>query len=260
MTDNHYDENIVSQLMVFGYSKQQIIDASNSVVDYKDINTVQAKLDAYADCKPIHESKSNKKSKPTKSKSLKSPKLKLQSSPDTITKSKSAKTPKTKKMKKKAANSWIKSNRTKHDASVPSSFSRQTSIMKLKQIATVSKRNKKPKKQTLIDIIYESDEDEQYQTDITDTSDDDDSLIPPILDRRFGLSADSGMNIILNEKNKQIENNDTEHDNNWITQKNKKKSNHTNAELSLLFDFRDFESKNNRSKDYVESIQNIESD
>eukprot|EP01084_Bolivina_argentea_P197326 338176_1 len=46
MTDNHYDENIVSQLMVFGYSKQQIIEASNSVVDYKDINTVQAKLDA----------------------------------------------------------------------------------------------------------------------------------------------------------------------------------------------------------------------
>ncbi len=47
MTDNHYDENIVCQLMVFGYSKQQIIDASNSVIDYKDINAVQAKLDIY---------------------------------------------------------------------------------------------------------------------------------------------------------------------------------------------------------------------
>ena len=191
--------------------------------------------------KPKKSPKSKPKKSTTKHKSTKSTKFQYPPpSATTIKYSKSANTPKTKKMKKRGASSWIKQKNI-HDPSAPATFSRQTSIMKLRQIASVSKTKKKPKKKTLIDIIYESDEENDPEN-ITSNDEDDIGLMPPTLDRRFGLSADSGMNELLNEKNKEIQESDDiinkKGDNSWVKQKKKKKSNHLKAELSLLFDFR----------------------
>ena len=136
--------------------------------------------------------------------------------------SKSANTPRTKKMKKRDASSWIKQDKSDiHDPSAPQAFSRQASIMKLRQIATVAKTKTKPKKQTLIDIIYESDEEDEDASnnnhDDEDVDTDPDTLMPPMLDRRFGLSADTGMNELVNQRNKQhTEMNDAS---SWVKQK-----------------------------------------
>ena len=159
------------------------------------------------------------------------------SSPTTLKYSKSANTPRTKKMVKKSDASWIKQNKSqKHDPAAPQVFSRQASILKLKQIATVAKAKKKPKKKTLIDIIYESDEEDEELSHTADEDVDSDTLMPPVLDRRFGLSADTGMNELLSKRNKELK--EASGDSLWIKPKKKKKTNHTKAELSLLFDFR----------------------
>ena len=44
--DNEYDEDIVLQLMQFGYDRQAIINASKQAIDYKDINAIQQILES----------------------------------------------------------------------------------------------------------------------------------------------------------------------------------------------------------------------
>eukprot|EP00484_Ammonia_sp_Unknown_P012052 CAMPEP_0197071102 /NCGR_PEP_ID=MMETSP1384-20130603/204423_1 /TAXON_ID=29189 /ORGANISM="Ammonia sp." /LENGTH=187 /DNA_ID=CAMNT_0042509649 /DNA_START=6 /DNA_END=566 /DNA_ORIENTATION=- len=109
---------------------------------------------------------------------------------------------------------------------------------------------------TLIDIIYEDEDDDDTNNNDEEEAD---SLMPPILDRQFGLSADSGMSELLIHKNEQLEQQANGQET-WIKHKKKKKESHIKAELSLLFEFRDIESKNNRTKEYEESIKNIESE
>eukprot|EP01083_Nonionella_stella_P094704 265791_1 len=170
------------------------------------------------------------------------------------------KTKKKKKKKKKDANWWIKSDQNKHDPSAPATFSRHASILKLKQIATVSKMKQKPKQKTLIDIIYESDSDED-PLDAEDESDtNNDTLMEPIFDRRLCVSADSGMSELVNARNAEIKEQQQNGDAFWMKTKKKKKKNQTAQELLLLFDFRDFENQNTRRNTYRQSIENIQSE
>ena len=47
MTDNKYDEDVLSQLSQY-YSREEILAASAKVVDYKDINAVLSELNSNA--------------------------------------------------------------------------------------------------------------------------------------------------------------------------------------------------------------------
>eukprot|EP01084_Bolivina_argentea_P139877 246010_1 len=113
MASNQYDEDVVLQLMNFGYSREEIIQASNRVVNHKDINTIHNELASINH----HQCKDDKRTTNAGSNSMLPP-----PSATKMVYSKSAelhptKKQKKKKKKKKDANWWIKSDQNKHDPS-----------------------------------------------------------------------------------------------------------------------------------------------